>query len=71
MPRVRMRTNSAGPQGNRAAGAIYDVPQDEADALIAGGFAEWVDRPREAAAAMPPENAAVRTPRGRPAARSR
>lgn len=45
MPTVRMRTASAGPAGNRAAKGIYPVSAEEGAALVAGGFAEWVEPP--------------------------
>jgi membrane protein involved in colicin uptake len=41
--RVRMKTTSAGPEGVRKQGQIIDVAKDEAEALIAGGYAEQPD----------------------------
>ena len=69
-----MRTLSAGPGGNRLPGLVYDVPPAEAEALVAGGYAEPVDRapapavPETTAAALP-ENAARPRATPRPAGR--
>lgn len=61
MTRVRMTTDQAARGMYRRNGQEYDVPDDEARRLIAGGSA----RPVETAAIAPPENAA------RPSARPR
>lgn len=65
MSTVRMKTASCGPAGNRVAGQVCSVTPDEGAALVQGGFAEWVEPPREKAveaAVMPErENAALRT----------
>lgn len=68
MASVRMKTDSAGPAGNRSAGQVYPVSPDEGAALVGGGFAAWVEPPVlretrtvETATVQPPENAAVRT----------
>ena len=71
-----MRTLSAGPGGNRLPGLVYDVPPEEARALVAGGYAEPVDRvpeaaPPETAAVLPPENAARPRATPRPAGRKK
>jgi hypothetical protein len=38
--KVRMRTLSAGPDGVRQAGRVYEVPKDEGEELIDRGFAD-------------------------------
>lgn len=64
MASVRMKTDSAGPAGNRYAGKVYPVTAAEGAALVGGGFAEWVEPPKreervvEAAIKPEPENAA-------------
>lgn len=69
MPRVRIIALSAGPEGVRHPGAVHDVTDDEARALVAARAAEWVTPPRENAMTAPRENAALATrppvPRGR------
>lgn len=45
MPSVKMKTTSCGPLGNRFAGKAYPVDAEEGRALVAGGFAEWVEAP--------------------------
>ncbi len=77
MASIKMRTTSAGPLGVRQEGHVYhDVPEDEARALVDGGYAaviETADAPPvertadaaiEDATAAPPERAAGRR-RGR------
>lgn len=66
MPAIRMRTDSAGPVGNRYAGQVYPVAPEEGAELVRGGFAEWVEAPkREAlpieAAVQPKRETAART----------
>jgi hypothetical protein len=59
-----MKNDSAGPSGNRRAGLVYPVSPEEGQALVAGGFAEWVEAPKkEVSTAEKPrgENAALRT----------
>jgi hypothetical protein len=46
MPSVKMLTTSAGPAGNRAAGSVHPVTAEEGAALVAGGYAEWVEAPK-------------------------
>ena len=40
--KIKMITLMAGPNGSRMPGKIYDVPAQEAETLIAGGYAEKV-----------------------------
>lgn len=65
MASIRMKTVSAGPEGVRLSGLVYPVDTGEGARLVSGGFAEWVEPPREKpveVAVMPePENAALRT----------
>lgn len=56
--KIKMHTLSAGPNGVRLAGQEYDVPLPEAEALIAGRYAEAVasgPAPKPAPAAPPPK----------------
>lgn len=73
MASVKMKANSAGPAGNRAAGSVYPVTPEEGAELVAGGFAEWVDRPQprqiERAVVVAPETATA--PAQRPHRRGR
>lgn len=57
-----MLTLQAGPDGVRQAGAEYDVPTAEAEALIQGGYAEKVAK---AAPVVPPEGKPRTAARGR------
>lgn len=58
--KIRMLTLSAGPEGVRAPGQVYDVPADEGQRLIAAGAALAVDGPREVASrAGSPEHATL------------
>jgi len=41
MVSIKMNTVSAGPEGTRHKGKVYEVPEVEATALIQGGFAEY------------------------------
>jgi hypothetical protein len=45
--RVRLKTLMAGPEGVFPIGSVIDAGDEEAAALIAGGFAERYDRPVE------------------------
>lgn len=47
---VKMRTLSAGPSATLHPGQIYDRPEAEAKALVAGGYAEDMTPPVKAAA---------------------
>jgi len=49
--RVRLKTLMAGPEGVFPAGSVANVPREEAEALIAGGFAERFDQPESPAEA--------------------
>ncbi len=49
--RVRWKTLMAGPEGVLPAGSVANVPREEAEALIAGGFAERFDQPENPAEA--------------------
>ena len=75
MPSVKMKTTSCGPLGNRIAGSTHPVSAEEGEALVAGGFAVWVEppvkeRPVEVAVKpAPTENAAARTGPARKRAR--
>jgi hypothetical protein len=51
--RIRMKSLAAGPNGVRHVGRVYEVSQQEADDLIAGGYAEL------ASGASSPETAAL------------
>lgn len=62
---VTMRTSSAGPAGALHAGRTYDLADDEAKQLIAGGYATPVDRSTktgQAERAVAESTPAVRTP---------
>lgn len=70
MPSVKMKTTSAGPAGTRLAGKVYPVDADEGAALVAGGFATWVDAPEVRdvvveTTTLPPTENAARTPKRR------
>lgn len=41
--RIRMKTMSAGPEGVMQAGVIYTLSQEDAEALVEGNYAEYVD----------------------------
>lgn len=45
MASIRMKTDSAGPAGNRTAGKVYTVTAEEGAALVQGKYAEWVESP--------------------------
>lgn len=65
--RVRMKTLSAGPAGVLAVGEVYDLPEAQARELVAGNYAEPVDRPavpaKETAAVKGAKETAARTGR--------
>jgi hypothetical protein len=65
MPRVTMVTLSAGPEGVRHPGAVHEVTEAEAHALVAARAAVRHEplpkAPRESAVIAPRENAAVAT----------
>ena len=50
--RVKMKTIYAGPSGSAPPGKVIDLPDAEANALVAGGYATPVEAP--APAAVPP-----------------
>ena len=65
MPRIRLLTLMAGPNGTRQAGTVYNAPRAEAAALVKAGSAVLVkeetkkkERKKETADTTPPENAA-------------
>jgi len=60
-----MKTLMAGPQGVFPPGSVVDLDSDEAESLIAAGYAERIERPVETAAIEPGTRAV------RPAARPR
>ena len=41
--KIRLKTIMAGPGGSAGPGDVVDVPDDEASALIEGGYATAVD----------------------------
>jgi len=67
--RVQMITAMAGPGGNASPGQVIDVDDQTARLLTEGGYAVYVDAPRqslsvskiEAAVIEPPEHAVKRT----------
>ncbi len=73
--KIRLITLMAGPEGVFPPGSVIEVSPEEARALIAGGFAEPVNRPTGSAAAeSPPVETAAFEPGNRavkPAARPR
>jgi len=69
--RVRMLTLAAGPEGTLRDGQVYDLADDQAQDLLAGGYAEPVEGGPEAAAIEAPENTAQSTAaKRRPARKS-
>lgn len=38
--KIKMKNTSAGPEGAKLAGHVYDVPEKEAKELLEGGYAE-------------------------------
>ena len=73
--KVRLKTLMAGPEGVFLPGSVIEASHEEANALIAGGFAEQVEQSckPEAAEPVPVETAAVEpgSRAVRPAARPR
>jgi hypothetical protein len=65
--RVRLKTLMAGPEGVFPIGSVIDAGDEEAEALIAGGFAERYDRPVEPVVVEP---AAVETAAIEPGSRA-
>lgn len=65
--RVKMKTLMAGPDGIRKPDTIHDLPTAEAEALIAGGYAEKVEKSAKPDAASAPRTAT--RGRGRTAAK--
>jgi pyruvate/2-oxoglutarate dehydrogenase complex dihydrolipoamide acyltransferase (E2) component len=61
MMRVKMKTTSAGPDGNIAAGAVVELPKDKAEELIKGGWAQSAAADSKITAVLP-ETASVKTP---------
>jgi hypothetical protein len=59
MPDIQYKSTSCGPAGSFQPGDTrYGVPKEEADALVAGGYAIFVRAPvREQATAAPVEQA--------------
>ncbi len=64
--KVRLRTTMAGPEGAFPPGSVIEASVEEAEMLIAGGFAEPVDaasvKPDVETAAIEPGSRAVRPP---------
>ncbi len=44
MPKVKLMTTMAGPQGAHKAGSVVVLPQKQAQVLVDGGFAEFVEQ---------------------------
>jgi hypothetical protein len=63
--RVRLKTVMAGPDGVFHAGSVIDPPVDVAEALIAAGYAERLERQPETAAFEPASKAVKTAPRPR------
>jgi hypothetical protein len=57
--RVKLRTIMAGPSGTFQPGQIADLHDDQAHALVAGGYADLVDDPVKATIGPPPVEAAM------------
>ncbi len=43
MPKVKLMTTMAGPKGAHKAGSVVVLPQEQAQVLVDGGFAEFVE----------------------------
>jgi hypothetical protein len=56
--RIKLRTIMAGPAGVGQAGAVVEMPDAQARAMVAAGYADAVDAPAPAAVA-PVETASV------------
>ncbi len=65
--KVKLKTLMAGPEGVFQPGSVIDLAMDEADSLVAAGYAELVDRPVETAAFEPGNQAVRPMPRPRKA----
>lgn len=67
--RVKMLTTAAGPDGVFLAGQVVDVDDRLAKAFIAGGYAEYLEEPKqvESTTLEAPEKAVMPTPRRRKA----
>ena len=64
--RVNMLTTSAGPKGVWPAGSVCHLPQGEAENLVRGGFAKYLDNPPpEKATIEPQERAVLPRPKGK------
>ena len=70
--KVKMKTTACGPSGNLLSGHIYDLPDEQAQALFEGGYADIVPEPQKAAKSPAPVELAVKkqpetaqSPRGR------
>jgi hypothetical protein len=63
--KVRLKTLMAGPEGVFPPGSVIDLDASEADALIAAGYAERLERPAETAAIEPGTRAVKSIPRPR------
>jgi len=63
--RVRLKTVMAGPDGVFHAGSVIDPPVDVAEAVIAAGYAERLERQPERAAFEPASKAVKPIPRPR------
>lgn len=62
--RIRMTRTAAGPDGVKMAGKVYDVPVQEARALVAADAAVFLEKPPQPepvmeTASIQPEEAAV------------
>lgn len=64
MPKIRMRSTAAGPEGVLLADHEYEVNGERATPLVSGGFAAFVGQPIERAVKHIPERR-VEVPRGR------
>lgn len=64
--KVRLKTTMAGPEGAFPLGSVIEASAEEAEALIAGGFAEPVDavpvRPEVETGAIEPGSRAMKLP---------
>ncbi len=60
--KVKMRTLASGPEGVLQAGKVYNLPDEMAKGLVAGGYAEKVD---EKTPALAVEKPVARTRGGR------
>ena len=58
--RIVLRTRYAGPRGTAGPGSPMDLPDDEAKALIDGGYAVPADKPKPKAEEEPKRKAAER-----------